>query len=130
MSQQPISCPMKISTCCFFVCCFFFLAKVFLSFVCVCLHLLFFIAAAATHGCMLRKQQTANNNENNNSKTNNPHKSLNCQQLLKRVIMSKSTSTSPSTGASCQLPIGNSQLPIAQKQFLKCRSENFFNCPK
>jgi len=90
MSQQPISCPHENAR--FLLVSFFFFgwfvylyfAKKFL--LPTCWGFFYIIFVGGTHGCMLIQAKKETNRE-----TNNRHKSLNCQQLLKRVIMSKST---------------------------------------
>lgn len=90
MSQQPISCPHENAR--FLLVSFFFLVGLFICILpksfCYPLVGVFFyiIFVGGTHGCMLIQAKKETNRE-----TNNRHKSLNCQQLLNRVIMSKST---------------------------------------
>lgn len=124
MSQQPISCPHENAR--FLLVSFFFFgwfvylyfAKKFL--LPTCWGFFYIIFVGGTHGCMLIQAKKETNRE-----TNNRHKSLNCQQLLKRVIMSKST-----------LRVER-QAPVATEFFFRiffksffASKEKIFNCPK
>lgn len=114
--------------------CNFFSAKVFSA--CLCVVGFLFCRYARLH--VAKTTTNTNNNNSRLTKTNNQHKSLNCQQLLKRVIMSQSTSTSASASAS-NVDVDAVVSPRAtgararepKNSFLKCqRGKCFFNCPK